>query len=68
MYIFKVELFKEIKEKYKMNNIAKNVELTGGYLSQIMNGKVTCPYTTAFTITKELNKNAEIENYFKKVK
>jgi len=64
MYTFKTEMFKEIKEKYKINNIAREVRLTNGYLSLIFNGKVTCPYTTAFTIVKALDDNAEIETYF----
>lgn len=64
MYIFKNELFDSIKEKYKIKSIAKTVGLTDGYLSQIFNGKKTCPKTTAYAIVKTLNENAEIEDYF----
>lgn len=68
MYIFKTELFDSIKEKYKVKSIAKTVGLTNGYLSQIFNGKKTCPKTTAYVITKVLNEDAEIEQYFTRLK
>lgn len=68
MYIFKAELFKGIKEKYKINNIANTVGLSNSYLSLILNGQKTCPKTTAYSITKTLNEDAEIEDYFTKLK
>ena len=64
MYTFKTELFSDIKEKYKINNIAKVVGLTNGYMSMIFNGKVNCPKTTAYAIAKTLDSGAEIEDYF----
>ena len=64
MYIFKKELTNVIKNKYKVRNIGKVVGITDGYLSQIINGKKTCPKRTAYAITKYLDEEAEIEKYF----
>ena len=38
----------------------------GSLLSNILNGKVACRKVVAFCITKYLNENAEIEDYFVK--
>lgn len=64
MYTFKAELYEEIKYKYRINHMATSIGLTGGYLSQIFRAMKTCPKTTAYAITKTLNENAEIEDYF----
>ena len=68
MYIFKKELAEQVKERYKVRNIGKVVGITDGYLSLIINGKKTCPQRTAYAIAKYLNENAEIEDYFERLK
>lgn len=68
MYIFKEECAEEIINKYKITNIGKVVGITNGYLSQILHGKKTCPKTTAFAIVKYFDENAEIEDYFNRLK
>ena len=64
MYTFKPELAEEIKLKYKARNIAKIVGITEGYLSQIFQRGKTCSKKTAYSITKALHSEAEIEDYF----
>lgn len=68
MYIFKEELTETIKSRYKVSNIGKVVGITDGYLSQIINGKKTCPKRTAYAITKYFDEEAEIEKYFNRIK
>lgn len=60
MYIFKTE----IPIKIKQTEASKIIGLTQPTLSNILNGKVACRKVVAFCITKYLNKNAEIEEYF----
>lgn len=60
MYIFKTE----IPIKIKQTEASKIIGLTQPTLSNILNGKVACRKVVAFCITKYLNENAEIEDYF----
>ena len=64
MYKFKQELKDEVLEKYKMTYLCRTVGLSKGYFSLILNGKKTCPKTTAYCIAKYFNSDAEIEDYF----
>lgn len=64
MYTFKKELSETIKQKYKARNIANIVGISEGYLSQIFQRGKNCSKKTAYAITKALNSDAEIENYF----
>lgn len=60
MYIFKTD------NNVKMNQtIASEViGLAQPTLSNILNGKVACRKVVAFSITKYIDENAEIEDYF----
>lgn len=62
MYIFKAD------NNVKMNQtIASEViGLAQPTLSNILNGKVACRKVVAFSITKYIDENAEIEDYFDK--
>lgn len=64
MYIFKQDI------DYKINQtIASEViGITQPCLSNILNGKVSCRKVVAYCITKYLNEDAEIEDYFERVK
>lgn len=64
MYIFKQNV------DYKINQtIASEViGITQPCLSNILNGKVACRKVVAYCITKYLNEDAEIEDYFERVK
>ena len=60
MYIFKTE----IPIKMNQSKACESIGLAQPTLSNILNGKVACRKVVAFCITKYLNENAEIEDYF----
>lgn len=60
MYIFKTE----IPIKIKQIEACKIIGLAQPTLSKILNGKVACRKVVAFCITKYLDDNAKIEDYF----
>ena len=60
MYIFRTE----IPIKIKQIEACKIIGLTQPTLSKILNGKVACRKVVAFCITKYLDDNAKIEDYF----
>lgn len=62
MYLFKTE----ISVKINQTIASKVIGITQPTLSNILNGKVACRKVVAFCITKYLDENAEIEDYFVK--
>ena len=68
MYLLKEDVANYLKEKYKQEYFAKEIGISGTYMSLIFNRKKTCPKRIAFCITKIMNKDAEIEDYFERVK
>lgn len=62
MYIFKTE----IPIKINQTKACEIIGLAQPTLSNILNGKVACRKVVAFCITKYLDENAEIEDYFYK--
>ena len=50
------------------SEIAEIIGIDEATLSRIINGKQTTIKTTAYCITKSLNVDAEVEDYFEKVK
>ena len=60
MYIFRTE----IPIKIKQIEACKIIGLAQPTLSKILNGKVACRKVVAFCITKYLDDNAKIEDYF----
>ena len=62
MYLFKTE----ISVKINQTIASKVIGITQPTLSNILNGKVACRKVVAFCITKYLDDNAEIEDYFVK--
>ena len=60
MYLFKTE----ISVKINQTIASKVIGITQPTLSNILNGKVACRKVVAFCITKYLDENAEIEDYF----
>lgn len=67
MYIIKEEQAKKIKEKFKLDGIAKEVGISKPYISLIFSGKKTCPKRTAYCIVKMINSTLEIEDIFNRV-
>lgn len=68
MFKIKQEVAERIKRKYKLLNIANEVGITNGYLSLIFNKKRSCPKKTAYCITKAIDENAEILDFFEYAK
>ena len=60
MYIFKTEM----PVKINQSKACEIIGLSQPTLSNILNGKVACRKVVAFCITKYLDENAEIEDYF----
>lgn len=63
MYIFKTE----IPIKINQSKACKIIGIAQPTLSNILNRKVTCRKVVAYCITKYINENAEIEDYFERV-
>ena len=55
-----------IKSKIKINKTKASevIGITRPYLTNILNGKVGCTKPVAYCITKYINSNAEINDYF----
>jgi len=67
MYLFKKEFHNEIIRKYKISYIANDTGLSRVYITNIFNSKVAVKKIIAYCITKLIDKDAEIEDYFTKV-
>ena len=63
MYILKNDLDLKINQTIA----SKIIGITQPTLSNILNRKVSCRKVVAYCITKYINKNAEIEEYFERV-
>lgn len=64
MYYFR----QDIQVKFKQKDLCETVGITQPTMSNIINGKVACRKVVAYCITKYLNEDAEIEDYFERVK
>ena len=64
MYYFR----QDIQVKFKQKDLCETVGITQPTMSNIINGKVACRKVVAYCITKYLNQDAEIEDYFIKEK
>lgn len=60
--------FKDIKVKINQTIASEVIGITQPNLSKILNGKVACRKVTAYCITKYIDENAEIEDYFIRIK
>lgn len=63
MYILKNDLDLKINQTVA----SKIIGITQPTLSNILNRKVSCRKVVAYCITKYINENAEIEEYFERV-
>ena len=66
-YIIKKDKAEEIKNKLRNLYIAETLEKNPSSISLILNGKLTIPKTTAFAITKVIDKDLEVEDLFERV-
>lgn len=64
MYKFKKELKKGALDGRTMTSIAERIGITKAYVIMIMNGKTTCSKLVAYSLTKALNLNSEINDFF----
>ena len=64
MYLFRDDVVYNINQTIASEIIG----LRQPTLSNILNSKVACRKVTAYCIAKYLNENAEIEDYFERVK
>lgn len=64
MYIFK----NDINIKINQTIASEVIGLAQPTLSNILNSKVACRKVVAFCITKYIDENAKIEDYFEKIK
>ena len=64
MYIFKD---KNVAKMFNKTQMAKVIGLNPDTLRRVINGKQECSKLVAYCITKFLNSEAEIEDYFERV-
>ena len=57
---------KEVAKTYNKEQMAKVIGLNSDTLRRVINGKQECSKLVAYCITKFLNYEAEIEDYFVK--
>lgn len=65
MYRFKKELFINIKINQK--NLADEIGLSRQYINGVINNKYNCRKIVAYAMTKLINSDAEISDYFEMV-
>ena len=68
MYSFIKEKKDELLDGRIITYVANKIGITREYLSMILLNKRTCSKMTAYCIVKACNSEAEITNYFKKIK
>ena len=67
-YILKKDTSEIIKKKYRNSYIVETVGLCASYVSQIINRKRAVPKNVAYTFTKAINSELEINDLFDRVK
>lgn len=67
-YLLKDDIAKIIRERYKNSYFAKNLDLSNTYISIIVHRKQVVPKRIAYGFTKLINNEANIEDYFYRVK
>ena len=63
-YLLKEDIAKIINEKYKNSYFANKLGLSGCYISIIVHRKQKVPKRIAYSFTKAVNPEAEINDYF----
>ena len=67
MYIFKKETLENVGFSKTQKMMAEIIGVSEGYFSKILNSKRKCSKILAYSITKTLDKNREIEDFFERV-
>lgn len=68
MWMFKTENKSDLLQGRTIKYIAKQIELSVPLLVPVLNGKKTTQKSTAFYIVKSCRPEAELEDYFYKIK
>lgn len=68
MYLLRDDKLEFINKKYRHDYFAEEIGISSTYVSFIFNKKKTCPKRIAFCFVKAIDKDAEIEDYFERVK
>lgn len=68
MYLLRDDKIEYLKGKYRQDYFAKEIGVSDTYISFIFKQKKTCPKRIAFCFVKAINKDAEIEDFFVRVK
>ena len=63
-YLLKEEVAKKVRKMYKNMYFSETVGISRSYTSLILNRRRGCPKMVAYTITKAINPEAEINDYF----
>lgn len=66
-YRMKDKTIKLINEKYKSNYIADQVGISKNYMSMLKSQEYNCTKPVAYAISKVLNNESEIADYFDRV-
>lgn len=66
-YLLKKEVADDIREKYKNSYITKKLGLSGPYISTILHRKRPIQKHIAYSLTKVISENAEINDFFERV-
>lgn len=67
MYIFKKEKLENLGFSTTQKKMAEDIGISEGYFSKILNSKRKCSKVLAYAITKRLNNDKEIEDFFERV-
>lgn len=67
MYIFKKETIENVGFSKTQKMMAEIIGVSEGYFSKILNSKRKCSKILAYSITKTLDKNREIEDFFERI-
>lgn len=68
MWMFKTELKQDLLLGRTMKYIAKEIELSHSLLVCVLNGKKPTHKSTAYYLVKSCRPEAELEDYFYKIK
>lgn len=66
MYQFKTQLKETALKGRTITSLAHTIGITPGFMTSILNNTRNCSKPIAYCITKCLDKNKEIDNYFER--
>ena len=67
MYIFKKEILNNFGFASTQKKMAEDIGVSESYFSKILNQKRKCSKVLAYAITKRINENKEIANFFERI-